>query len=217
MSENPPEPDKKMKQSIFNSIFPREYDFEEMLAEQAEKTLTGVESLVTWLNTEPLEDPSHLVQIDKEVDAMRHRMEDKLINSFSTPFDRQDIYDLSRQMDYLLNFAKETAIEMYTFGVGPDKTILAMAEALHRGTSLTVQGVKIINARKDQIEDLIRKAGDADHEIETLYVFGMAELFRTDDPMNALRKREIYHHLRDAGRALRKTLDILHHAVVGLV
>jgi len=106
---------------------------------------------------------------------------------------------------------------MYTFGVGPDRTILAMAEALHRGTSFTVKGVKIINTRKDQIEDLIRKAGDADHEIETLYVFGMAELFRTDDPMNALRKREIYHHLRDAGRALRKTLDILHHAVVGLV
>jgi uncharacterized protein Yka (UPF0111/DUF47 family) len=217
MSENPPEPDKKMKQSIFNSIFPREYDFEEMLAEQAEKTLTGVESLVIWLNTEPLADPSHLVQIEEEVDAMRHRMEDKLINSFSTPFDRQDIYDLSRQMDYLLNFAKETAIEMYTFGVGPDRTILAMAEALHRGTSFTVKGVKIINTRKDQIEDLIRKAGDADHEIETLYVVGMAELFRTDDPMNALRKREIYHHLRDAGRALRKTLDILHHAVVGLV
>lgn len=217
MSEKKPEPDKKMKQSIFSSIFPREYDFEGMLAEQAEKTLTGVESLVIWLNTEPQKDPSHLVQIEEEVDAMRHRMEDKLINSFSTPFDRQDIYDLSRQMDYLLNFAKETATEMYTFGVGPDKTILAMAEALLRGTSFTVNGVKIINTRKDHIEDLIRKAGEEDHEIETLYVLGMAELFRTDDPMNALRKREIYHHLRDAGRALRKTLDILHHAVVGLV
>lgn len=217
MCEKPPEPGKKMKQSIFSSIFPREYDFEGMLAEQADKTLTGVEALVIWLNTEPQNDPSQLVQIEEEVDAMRHRMEDKLINSFSTPFDRQDIYDLSRQMDYLLNFAKETAIEMYTFGVGPDKTILAMAEALLRGTSFTVEGVKIINSRKDCIEDLIRKAGEADHEIETIYVMGMAELFRTDDPMNALRKREIYHHLRDAGRALRKTLDILHHAVVGLV
>ena len=67
------------------------------------------------------------------------------------------------------------------------------------------------------MEDLIRKASDADHEIKALYVAGMAELFRTDDPMNALKKREIYHHLRDAGRALRRTLDILHHAVVGLV
>ena len=206
-----------VKRNIFNSIFPREYDFEEMLAEQADKTLSGVETFVIWLNSTPLTAPVHLVQVEEEVDAMRHRMEDKLINSFSTPFDRQDIYDLSRQMDYLLNFSKETAIEMYTFDVGADKTILAMAEALLRGTSCTVKGVKVMNTSKKMVEDLIRKASDADHEIESLYVAGMAELFRTDDPMNALRKREIYHHLRDAGRSLRRTLDILHHAVVGLV
>lgn len=217
MSEKNSESEKKTKPNIFNLIFPREYNFEEMLAEQADKTLIGVETLVIWLNSRPLSDPVHLVQIEEEVDAMRHLMEDKLINSFSTPFDRQDIYDLSRQMDYLLNFSKETAIEMYTFGVGADKTILAMAEALLRGCSFTVKGVKIMNTNKNQIEDLIRKASDADHEIETLYVAGMAELFRTDNPMDALKKREIYHHLRDAGRALRRTLDILHHAVVGLV
>ncbi|MCX6698567.1 MAG: DUF47 family protein [Methanomicrobiales archaeon] len=217
MSEKNSESEKKTKPNIFNLIFPRKYNFEEMLAEQADKTLTGVETLVIWLNSSPLSDPVHMVQIEEEVDAMRHRMEDKLINSFSTPFDRQDIYDLSRQMDYLLNFSKETAIEMYTFGVGADKTILAMAEALLRGCSFTVKGVKIMNTNKNQVEDLIRKASDADHEIETLYVAGMAELFRTDNPMDALKKREIYHHLRDAGRALRRTLDILHHAVVGLV
>ena len=217
MKENPPDPEKKMKKNIFNSIFPREYDFEGILAEQADKTLTGVETFVIWLNSYPLTYPVHLVQIEEEVDAMRHRMEDQLINSFSTPFDRQDIYDLSRQMDYLLNFSKETAIEMYTFGVGTDKTILAMAEALLRGTSCTVSGVKIMNTDKSRVEELIRKASDADHEIKALYVAGMAELFRTDDPMNALKKREIYNHLRDAGRALRRTLDILHHAVVGMV
>ncbi|MCU0629529.1 MAG: DUF47 family protein, partial [Methanoregulaceae archaeon] len=120
MNENPVNPEKKVKKNIFNSIFPREYNFEGMLAEQADKTLTGVETLVIWLNSDPLTYPVHLVQIEEEVDAMRHRMEDQLINSFSTPFDRQDIYDLSRQMDYLLNFSKETAIEMYTFGVGTD-------------------------------------------------------------------------------------------------
>ena len=148
MNENPQNPEKKMKKNIFNSIFPREYDFEGMLAEQADKTLTGVETFVIWLNSSPLTYPVHLVQIEEEVDAMRHRMEDQLINSFSTPFDRQDIYDLSRQMDYLLNFSKETAIEMYTFGVGTDKTILAMAEALLRGTDCTVKGVKIMNTDK---------------------------------------------------------------------
>lgn len=206
-----------MKNNFFKMIFPREYDFEAMLSEQADKTLAGVETFVIWLNSRPLTDPVHLIRIEEEVDAMRYQMETKLINSFSTPFDRQDIYDLSRQMDYLLNFSKETAVEMYIFGVMADETILAMADALLRGTSYTVQGVKIMNTEKSQVEDLIRKASDADHEIKDLYVAGMVELFRTGDPMNALKKREIYNHQRDAGRALRRTLDILHHAVVGLM
>jgi hypothetical protein len=34
--------------------------------------------------------------------------------------------------------------------------------------------------------------------------------------MAALRKREVYHHLRDAGRALRNTADIMHRTAVGL-
>ncbi len=77
MNEKKSEHEKKMKQSIFNSIFPREYNFEEMLAEQADKTLTGVETFVIWLNSSPLTYPVHLVQIEEEVDAMRHRMEDQ--------------------------------------------------------------------------------------------------------------------------------------------
>jgi len=44
----------------------------------------------------------------------------------------------------------------------------------------------------------------------------MADLLHTSDAMAALRKREIYHHLRDAGRALRNTVDIMHRTVVGL-
>jgi hypothetical protein len=52
--------------------------------------------------------------------------------------------------------------------------------------------------------------------MEEVYISGMAELLRTQDAMYALRTREIYHHLRDAGRAMRDTLDILHNAVIDL-
>jgi hypothetical protein len=34
--------------------------------------------------------------------------------------------------------------------------------------------------------------------------------------MDVLKRREIYHHLRDAGRALQNTVDILHTVVVGI-
>jgi len=206
----------RQKRGVFDFIFPREYDFEGMLADQAEQTLEGVQILVRWLHSTLLEEPALLERIEDEVDEMRHDMEDKLISSFSTPFDRQDIYSLSRQMDYILNFSEETAREMYAFGVSPDTPILDMAEALLRGTRCMTRGVKIMNVDTKKAEGEIREARRAMREIEEIYITSMAELLHTDDAMNALRKREIYHHLRDAGRALRNTMDILHTAVVGL-
>jgi hypothetical protein len=147
---------------------------------------------------------------------MRHELEDKLIRSFSTPFDRQDIYSISRQMDYILNFSKETAKEMNAFSVQADKTILAMARSLLSGTECISRGIRNLNSDKDAVEEEIRHARDAYHVIEEEYITGMTELLKTNDAMRALRTREIYHHLRDAGRAMRDTLDILHNAVIDL-
>jgi uncharacterized protein Yka (UPF0111/DUF47 family) len=204
------------KRGIFRSIFPREYDFEGMLADQAYRTLAGVQALVHWLETEPLVDPTELVKIEEEVDGMRHEMEAKLMDSFSTPFDRQDIYSISRRMDYILNFSKETAQEMYAFGVEPDTPIRAMAATLLRGMGHVADAVRIMSVEKLKVEELIQDARKAMNEIEEIYITSMAELLHTHDAMNALGKREIYHHLRDAGRALGNTVDILHTAVVGL-
>jgi len=209
--ENPQE-----KQGLFAAIFPREYDFERMLAEQSDKTTAGVLAFVTWLQESPLTNPAGLEQMENEVDHMRHDMEDKLINSFSTPFDRQDIYSISRQMDYILNFAKETAREMYAFSVAPDRHIFAMAGQLMSGTECISRGIKAIGTDKKTVEDEIRKARNAYNALEEVYIEGMAELLKTSDAMNAIRVREIYHHLRDAGRAMRDTLDILHNAVIDL-
>ena len=66
------------------------------------------------------------------------------------------------------------------------------------------------------MQEEIRHAREAYHKMEELYISGMADLFRTNDAMHALRTREIYHHLRDAGRATRDTLDVLHNAVIDL-
>jgi uncharacterized protein Yka (UPF0111/DUF47 family) len=209
-----PEPEKK--KNLFSAFFPREYDFESMLAHQSDWTVSGVRTFVVWLETHPLSNPHELERMENEVDAMRHDMEDKLIQSFSTPFDRQDIYSISRQMDYILNFSKETAKEMYAFGVQPDTPILDMAKYLLSGTECISRGIKNLNTDKDAVEEEIRHARDTYNMMEEVYISGMAELLRTNDAMYALRTREIYHHLRDAGRAMRDTLDILHNAVIDL-
>jgi uncharacterized protein len=207
---------KEKRQNLFSAFFPREYDFESMLVHQSDRTVAGVHAFITWLELQPLTNPLELERVENEVDQMRHDMEDKLIQSFSTPFDRQDIYSISRQMDYILNFSKETAKEMHAFGVQPDTTILAMAKHLLSGTECISRGIRNIKKDKGAVEEEIRHARNTYNIMEELYISGMTELLKTDDAMYALRTREIYHHLRDAGRAMRDTLDVLHNAVIDL-
>jgi len=209
-------PKKVQKKDLFASIFPREYDFEGMLADQADRTVAGVQAFTAWLEILPLTDPVLLEQMEMEVDQMRHDMEVKLIKSFSTPFDRQDIYSISRQTDYILNLAKETAKEMYAFGVEPDEHIKGMAAQLLIGTERIAEGIRVIRTDKSRVENTIRSARESYNALDERYIAGMAELLRTHDAMCAMRTREIYHHLREAGRAMRDTLDILHNAVIDL-
>lgn len=207
---------REKRRGLFDTIFPREYDFEGMLAHQAGRTLAGVQAFASWLEKIPLTEPVILGQIETEVDEIRYHLEEKLLEAFSTPFDRQDIYSLSRQMDYILNFTRETATEMFAFGVEPDEHIRKMVGGLLYGTEQVSAAVRIMSSDQKQVEQAIRKARKAMRTIEGDYIAGMQDLFSTGDPMTALRKREIYHHLRDAGRALRATVDILHKAVVGI-
>ena len=163
------------KKNVFDAFFPREYDFESMLAVQSDWTVAGVKTFVAWLGTHPLSNPHELERLENEVDTMRHDMEDKLIQSFSTPFDRQDIYSISRQMDYILNFSKETAKEMYAFGVQTDPTILVMANHLLNGTECISRGIKKLNSDKDAVEQEIRHARDTYNTMEEIYISGMAQ------------------------------------------
>jgi uncharacterized protein Yka (UPF0111/DUF47 family) len=207
---------KRLTGNILDAIFPARYDFEYMITNQAEQTLAGVQALVDWLENHAGEEPVLLGRIEIEVDALRYDMEDKLKDAFSTPFDRQDIYRLSRQMDYILNFSYETAQEMHVFEVAPDKPIRAMATALLRGTEEIALGVKLMGSDPEAVRKSIREAREAIHTLDTTYIFAMKELFQSGNAIDALKRREIYHHLRDTGRALRGTVDILHQAVVGI-
>lgn len=216
MTDNDDSKERKGRRSVLDRIFPLEHDFLKMLADQAAQTFSGVEAFVAWLETGCAGPPDDVRRIERELDRMRYELEEQLLDAFSTPFDREDLYSLSRQMDYILNFSSETAREMHAFGVSPDRTIDRMARLLLEGTGAIVNGIGVMTSDEARVHESIRAGRAALHRIEDAYIDGLTEAFRGTDAMDALRRREVYHHLRDGGRALRGTLDVLHRAVVGL-
>src|SRR5262249_27278353 len=87
-------------------IFDTPVDFYELLERQAAKTVEGVEAMRAWLLSGAEERGQIVRNLEKEADEMKHDLERRLVESFVTPFDREDIYDLSARLDEVINGAK---------------------------------------------------------------------------------------------------------------
>jgi uncharacterized protein Yka (UPF0111/DUF47 family) len=215
--KNPDTGHDRSKKSLADRLFPPRHDFYKMLQDQAEETVIAVNALVDWLKAGDLTEPQELIQIEQHADDIRHDMEHVLVESFSTPFDRQDIYSISRQMDYVINWSLSTALEMKAFKIKTDPAILEMAEALLRGVKLMSGAIRIMQSEPAKAESYVPRMRKAEREIDETYVRALARAFEEEDPRIPLKKREIYHHLRDAGRNLVATVDTLHRIIVGIL
>lgn len=205
------------KKGLADRLFPPRHDFYKMLQDQADETVIAVKALADWLKAGDLSDPRELVQIEQHADDIRHDMERVLVESFSTPFDRQDIYSISRQMDYVINWSLSTALEMRAFHIKPDAAMLGMAEALLRGVKLMSEAIRIMQSEPAKAETYVPLMRKAVRDIDETYVRALAEAFEEEDLRIPLKKRETYHHLRDAGRNLVATVDTLHRIIVGIL
>lgn len=201
---------------MFDRLFPTKYDFHKMLVDQADTTAAGTKALLSWLKKEIPSEQTDIETKEEALDKMRHTMEVQLMEAFSTPFDRRDIYMISHQMGQILDFAISTYVEMEAFEVRPDDALIDMATALNTGAANFAKAMRIMEKDPTETESLVHGIRKSEHEIEIIYIDAMARVLKKSDPSEALRKREIYHHLKDAGRALGATIDILHRIVVNI-
>lgn len=206
----------KEKKGLLDGLFPPKFDFHAMLVSQAESTVKGVELLLSALKGKRDHHLDELVELDRRTDELRHDMERKLGEAFSTPFDRQDIYSMSRQLESVMNFARTTLVEMDAFDVESDRCMLDMSEHLLVGTREITEALRVLSAGLDKTDIIIKVLRKEEELLEETYILGMREVFLLPDHMMVLKKREIYHHLKDAGRALGASADILHRAAFGM-
>ncbi|TGE33516.1 DUF47 family protein [Desulfosporosinus sp. Sb-LF] len=205
------------KANFWERLFPVKRDFYKMIRDQAEASTNVVGHLCSWLTSRSEEDYQLLIREADAADRYRFTMEDNLIEAFVTPFDRQDIYSLSVEMDRIVEYAKSTLIEMEAFEVVTDTIIQNMVQQLKGGTDQLVEAIDLLKdvPRKSQIQiGTIRKI---QMTIEDEYRAGMVELFKSPDLMQALKYREVYHHIKDAAVFLGYTTDVLHKIVVRVV
>jgi uncharacterized protein Yka (UPF0111/DUF47 family) len=199
---------------LLRRIFPEGLDFYVMLIEITDQSREGVEEFLVWLDKGHLADIDHLEELDDRMDDTRYKMEHDLHESFATPIDREEIYTLSRQVDYLVNNCVMTARQMQAYDVPPNVHLKVMAQNLVEAMKLISESLRLLKGKDGKADDLIKDMRKCQHRIEHLHIQAMAELFKTKDPMLILRQGEINGNMMEIGKCLRNCIDTLHRILV---
>jgi uncharacterized protein Yka (UPF0111/DUF47 family) len=97
----------------FRDIFkPKPNKFMIMLVEQTEITVKGLDLLTHYLKKRSSNAAKEIVATEGQAVEMRRIMIEELMNTFVTPFDREDIFALSRDFDEILRYSSTTVEEM---------------------------------------------------------------------------------------------------------
>src|SRR3972149_8152212 len=91
--------------------------FLELLSRQTEFTVQGMEALKQYMQKPDSALADRVSKIESEADEVRRILIDELNRTFVTPFDREDIFSLSRSIDAVVGYADSTGMEMVILNV----------------------------------------------------------------------------------------------------
>src|SRR3970040_1287139 len=95
----------------------KENVFQKLIEQQASITYESLRLLVKYLETGDSDVAEQLSIMEKEADEVRRILIDELNRTFVTPFDREDIFSLSRSIDDVVDYADSTVMEMVILNV----------------------------------------------------------------------------------------------------
>lgn len=180
----------------------RQNVFLQLIHNQALTTLKGMDALVAYMNTPDVETAKALTAAEKEADEYRRILINELNKTFITPFDREDIFSLSRAIDDVLDYAYSTLSEMETLKVKPTPYMARIAVLLRDGANELLMAVDNIREHSEVATEHMRRAKQMENKVEDIYREALAEMFNNCEEVKhvvkALKHREVYRHLSNA-------------------
>ena len=182
----------------------RQNKFIKMMHDQTALTLEGIEALKAYMDNQGKETAEKLRIKEKEADEARRILIDELNRHFITPFDREDIFALSRTIDDVIDYAYSTVDEMEILGVKPTSYMQRIASLLRDAAYELLMAVDRLEDHPGVAGDHAHRAKALENRVESVYREALADLFGEakgndiEAILAILKQREVYRHLSNA-------------------
>ena len=179
---------------------PKDHSFFPLFVEDAQNLVKAAGLLRTLMASTTTEDHDRLNKEIKDVELIGDEITNKtfvqLNKSFITPFDREDIHELTAHIDDVVDSINGISRRICLYK--PKKLIPVykeLAEMVYNAAleiEISIQGLKDAAANKEKILLSCDKVNHIEHLADELYFVGVSELFeKEEDPKELLKNNKI--------------------------
>jgi uncharacterized protein len=198
-------------------LIPKDTSFFRMFSAMSDNLITGARALTDlFADYREVEwKIDRIRKIEREGDELTHAILTKLNQTFITPFDREDIYQLASKLDDVLDFihTATTRIQMYRITDPPPaaaelaKIILMQSEELQKAVSLMQKNGNILA----HCVEINRLENEADNVAQQ----AIASLFEHEkDPITLIKIKELIEFLERATDKAEDVANVLESVVL---
>ena len=173
-----------------------------MLEQQSAVTVEGMDALAAWARGE--EGAGERLRVaEHSADQRKRELRAVLSEAFSTPAEPEDLFELSRDLDEVLNGAKNFVAEAEAMETLPDTAIVEMTGELAAGTRQLDEAFHRFAADdRAAATELADAAVKRQRDLQHSYRRAMSALIENPDLREVSARRELYRRLARCGDEL---------------
>jgi predicted phosphate transport protein (TIGR00153 family) len=198
-------------------LLPKEERFYDDFVALAEEIRRGATLLEEMLAPEqPIRDKAdEIKEVEHKCDFLTHEIIQRLHRTFVTPLDREDIHELARSLDDVMDAidASATIVRLYQIErVRPEARELA--RIIMASADQVVKALKALERRKGVAEPAV-EINRLENEADRVHQAAVRSLFEEErDPVTIIKWKEILDFLEDATDRCEDVANVLEGVVV---
>jgi predicted phosphate transport protein (TIGR00153 family) len=193
-------------------LIPRDEKFFDLFTKVGELLVEASRKLEAMLETYDRLDVrvAEIQALEKQGDQVDAEVARRLERSFVTPFDREDIHELTDHLDDVLDGIQAVAETFVIY-----KVTTPSAEARQMAGILAGQSAQLLEAltnleRGKDITQHLDLVHDLEHKADTVSRAAIGRLFEADtDPLEVIKLRDIYRSLEDTIDAAEDAAEVI--------
>ncbi|OLD11600.1 MAG: hypothetical protein AUI93_04350 [Crenarchaeota archaeon 13_1_40CM_3_52_10] len=177
-------------------LIPREKIFFQLLEEESKNVLAGAIAFSELIqNFDHLADKRDKIKnIEHHGDEIVHSIYDRLVKTFITPIDREDISKLASLYDDVLDYIYAAVNRLFLYEVD------SPTEPMRRFADLVLKSVREIDfafasiqkIKASEIETRCNEVDTLENEADVVLNESVAALFKTNDAISIIKFKEVY-------------------------